>query len=110
MQNKRIKYTEIALIILVWLVLLFTPILFRDDIYSPIRRSVVMQLQIVIPLLAVFIINRFVLVPLLLFRGKQVFFIIGVLGLIILFTAGSYIYDKKFKNVPPPEVPQITEQ
>jgi two-component sensor histidine kinase len=109
MQNKRIRYTEMALIILVWLVLLFTPILFRDDIYSPIRRSVVMQLQIVIPLLAVFIINRFVLVPRLLFRGKQFFFIIAVIGLIILFTAGSYIYDKKFKNVPPPEVPQITE-
>jgi hypothetical protein len=110
MQNKRIKYTEIALIILVWLVLLFTPILFRDDIYSPLRRSVVMQLQILIPLLAVFIINRFVLVPRLLFRGKQVSFIIGVLSLIILFTAGSYIYDKKLKDVPPPEVPQITEQ
>ncbi|HEY5469856.1 MAG TPA: histidine kinase [Bacteroidales bacterium] len=110
MHNKRIKYTEIVLIIFVWLVLLFTPILFREDIYSPIRRSVVMQLQILIPLLVVFLINRFILVPRLLFMGKQVSFILSVFGLIILFTAGSYLYDIKFKNVPPPEVPPVAEQ
>ena len=110
MQNKRIKYTEIVLIVFVWLVLLFTPILFREDIYSPIRRSVLLQLQILIPLLVVFLINRFILVPRLLFTGKQGLFIFSVLGVIILFTAGSYIYDTKLKNVPPPEVPQVAEQ
>lgn len=110
MQNKRIKYTEIILIIFVWLVLLFTPILFREDIYSPIRRSVLMQLQILTPLLVVFLINRFFLVPRLLFKGKQFFFITSVLGLIILFTAGSYIYDTKIKNIPPPEFPQVSDQ
>jgi len=110
MQNKRMKYTEIILIILVWLVLLFTPILFREDIYSPIRRSVLLQLQILIPLLVVFLINRFFLVPRLLFRGKQASFIISVVGIIVLFTAGSYVYDTKIKNIPPPEVPQLTEE
>jgi hypothetical protein len=104
------KYTEIVLIVLVWLVLLFTPILFREDIYSPIRRSVLLQLQILIPLLAVFLINRFLLVPRLLFKGKQVSFIIIVVGTIVLFTAGSYVYDTKIKNVPPPEVPQVNEE
>ena len=104
------KYTEIILIILVWLVLLFTPILFREDIYSPIRRSVLLQLQILIPLLVVFLINRFFLVPRLLFRGKQASFIISVVGIIVLFTAGSYVYDTKIKNIPPPEVPQLTEE
>ena len=104
------KYTEIVLIILVWLVLLFTPILFREDIYSPVQRSVVSQLQILIPLLVVFLINRFFLVPRLLFRGKQVSYIIMVVGTIILFTAGSYVYDTEIKNVPPPEVPQVSEE
>jgi len=110
MHNKRLKYSEIILIIFVWLVLLFTPILFREDIYSPIRRSVLMQIQILVPLLVVFFINRFILVPRLLFMGKQVFFIVSVLGIIILFTAGSYIYDTKIKSVPPPEVPQVNDQ
>ena len=110
MHNRKIKYTEIILITFVWLVLLFTPILFREDIYSPLRRTVIIQLEILIPLLVLFLINRFILVPRLLFKGKQVLFIVTVLGLVILFTAGSYIYDVKLKNVPPPEVPQIEEQ
>ena len=110
MHNKRIKYSEIALIIFVWMVLLFTPILFREDIYGPVRRIVVLQLQILIPLLILFLINRFILVPRLLFRGKQILFITSVLVLIFLFTTGSYIYDTKIKSTPPPEVPRIEGQ
>ena len=68
-----------------------------------------MQLQILIPLLIVFLINRFFLVPRLLFTGKQFQFFVSVFGLIIFFTAGSYIYDTKLKSVPPPEVPQTEE-
>lgn len=101
MQNKKIKYSEIILIIFVWMVLMFTPILFREDIYSPLRRSVMIQLQILIPLVIVFLINRFLLVPGLLFKGKQFIYLVSVLGTIILFTAGSYIYDKKIKTIPP---------
>src|SRR5512135_800235 len=98
MHTKRIKYSELALIIFVWLVLLFTPILFREDIYGPVRRIVVLQLQILIPLLILFLINRFILVPRLLFRGKQILFITSVFVLISLFTTGSYIYDTKIKS------------
>jgi two-component sensor histidine kinase len=110
MQSKKIKYSGIALIIFVWLVLLFTPILFREDIYSPIRKSVIVQLQIIIPLLILFFINRFLLVPKLLFRGKPFRFIISVLGIIVLFTWGSYFYDTKIKNFPPAEPPQVGDQ
>jgi two-component sensor histidine kinase len=110
MQNKKIKYSEIVIITFVWLVLLFTPILFREDIYSPIRRSVIIQLQILIPLSVLFLINRFILVPRLLFRGKQIFFIVSVLGIIIIFTVGSYIYDTYIKNSPPPGSLQVEDQ
>lgn len=102
-QSIKLKYTEIGLVILVWVVLLFAPILFREDIYSPIRRSVIIQMQTIIPLLILFLINRFILVPKLLFKGNQLFFIVSVLGLIILFTAGSFIYDTKIKIIPPSE-------
>jgi hypothetical protein len=98
MQRKKIKYNEIALIIFVWMVLLFTPILFREDIYSPLKRSVLVQLQILIPLIILFVVNRFILVPRLLFRGKQFTFLALVLGIILFFTVGSYFYDVKIKN------------
>jgi two-component sensor histidine kinase len=110
MHNKKIKYSEIALIIFVWLVLMFTPILFREDIYSPIKRSVIVQIQILIPLILLFLINRFILVPKLLFKGKQVLFIVSVLGIIIFFTIGSYIYDTKIKNTPPADPAQVEGQ
>ncbi len=104
--NKRIVYTEIGLVAFVWMVLVLTPILFREDIYSPIMRSVIVQLEITIPLLVVFLINRFILVPKLLFKGKQTLFIVSVLGVILLFTFGSFIYDKmEVKSKPPSVLP-----
>jgi hypothetical protein len=108
--NKKIKYTEIILIIFVWLVLLFTPILFREDIYSPIRRSVIIQLQTLIPLLFVFLVNRFFLVPIFLFKGKQLIYLVSILGIIILFTAGSFVYYNKVKSIAPAEALQIEGQ
>ena len=110
MPTKKIKYAEVLLIVFVWVVLFVTPILFREDIYSPLRRSVIIQIQIIIPLLLLFIINRFILVPFLLFKGKYILFIFLVLGLIILFTTGSYFYDTKIKTAPPPETPQTENQ
>jgi hypothetical protein len=110
MKSKKIKYSEIALVIFVWLVLLFTPILFREDIYSPIRWSIIVQIKIIIPLIVLFLINRFLLVPKLLFRGKQILFIISVLGIIVLFTLGSYYYNTTDREIPPAEPPLTSDQ
>jgi two-component sensor histidine kinase len=107
MRNLKIKYTEIILITFVWLVILFTPILFRENIYSPVKRDVLNQLQIFIPLFILFLVNRFILVPRLLFSGKQMIYLLSVLGLIILFTAGSYIFDTSLRKIPPPVAIQI---
>ena len=109
-QNKKIKYTEIALITFVWLVIFITPILFREDIYSPIRRSVIIQLEILIPLLLLFLINRFFLVPRLLFKGKPVIFIFSVLGVIVLFTIGSFFYNSTVIKSQPPDMSQVEKQ
>jgi len=100
-QNKKIKRTEIVLVAFVWLVLLITPILFREDIYSPIDRIVSSQLMIILPLFLLFLINRFVFVPKFLFKGKIIHFLVSVLGIIIIFMIGSYIYDTKIKPPPP---------
>ena len=107
--NKKIRYSEIVLLVFVWLVLVITPILFREDIYNPVRRSVILQLEILIPLLLLFLINRFILVPRLLFKGKQVLFIISVLAIIGFFTAGCYVYDENIKS-PTLEEPQSDKQ
>ena len=101
-RNKTILFTEIALVVFVWLVLLITPILFREDNNNPLWRSVVNQLEILIPLSVLFLINRFVLVPGFLFRGKIKLYILSLLGIILILTLGSYFYDVNKINSPKP--------
>lgn len=102
MHNKKIKYTEVILITFVWLVILFTPILFRENIYISVQAALWNQMQTLVPLILLFAINRFILVPVLLFRGKQLIYVTSVLLIIILFTAGSFFYDTTLKKIPPP--------
>jgi hypothetical protein len=97
-----IKYAEIVLVIFVWGVLIATPILFREDYVNPVSRSIMNQLEILVPLSVVFLINRFVFVPYLLFKGKWVLFMFMVFGLIIVLTIGSALYDSKVRRPGPP--------
>ncbi len=105
-----IKHIEIALIIFVWLVLIITPILFREDIYSPVKRSVIIQLEILIPLSLLFVLNHFVFVPKFLFKGKVLLFFISICGIIILFTVASFIYDVSIRPEPPPDILKADKQ
>jgi len=100
-RSRTIKYAELALVIFVWMVLLMTPVLFREDNNKPVMASVLNQLEILFPLSVLFLVNRFVFVPGLLFSGKPVLFILSVLGVILLLAVGSYIYDTKIKQYPP---------
>ena len=99
MRNINLKYTELALICFVWVVLFVTPVLFRED---PVKRSISNQLEILIPVLFTFLVNRFLLVPFFLFRGKQAKYIASVLGLIAVITFGSYLYDNHWDLFSPP--------
>jgi len=101
-RKTQIKFTEIALIGFVWLVLLLTPILFREDNNNTVWRSVSNQLEILVPLSVLFFVNRFVLVPRLLFRGRIKNYIVSLLGVILLLTLGSHLYDINNIKPPPP--------
>ena len=72
MDNRKIKFAEISLISLVWIVLLVTPILFREDTNNPVWKSINNQLEILIPVAVLFVLNRFIFVPFFLFRGRVV--------------------------------------
>ncbi len=109
-RNKKILFTEIALVILIWLVLLITPILFREDNNNPLWRSIANQLEILVPLSVLFLINRFILVPKLLFKRKPGLFIISVLGVILLLTLVSYAYDVNNNKTRPPKEIRADDQ
>ncbi len=109
MDKRKIKYAEISLISLVWIVLLVTPILFREDTNNPVWNSITNQLEILIPVAVLFVLNRYIFVPFVLFRGRFAVYIISILGLIFLFSLGSNYYDTKLNN-PNRNNRQINEQ
>ena len=122
MHNKKIKYAEIALITLVWIVLLAVPVLFREETDNSLWKSVSNQLEILIPVSLLFLVNRFVFVPYFLFQGKLSIFFISVSGALLLFSFGSYFYDTKIylptsnnqenvdRRIPPPRPNSDLEQ
>lgn len=85
----RLKTVEVLLLVLVWLVLIASPILFRADDISG-WRELISPIETMIPLFIIFLANRFVLVPGLLFRNKNLLYFISVFGLIAAFTLASY--------------------
>lgn len=91
-QRKILKYTEIVLVAFAWIVILLTPILFREDNNKPLIRSLLRQLEVLIPLMLLFLVNRFMLVPGLLFKRKAPVYMISVFGVIALLTLGIYFY------------------
>lgn len=100
-RSKTLRYAETALILFVWIVLLATPVLFREGNNIPVEKSVLNQLEILIPLTILLLINRLVLVPRLLFRRKPVGYVASVLGVILVLATGIYIYSTKIKKIPP---------
>ena len=107
-RKNQIKYTEVALIGFVWLVLILTPILFKEDNNNSLLRTVVNQLEILIPLLILFLVNRFILVSRLLFKGKIKVYIAFLLGVIFFLALGSHIYD--VNNIKPPPQKKTIQQ
>ena len=109
--QRKLQITEIVLITFVWLVLLSTPILFREENNNPVWKSVAKQLEILIPLSLLFLINRFSLVPRLLFRGKQIAYILSVLGAVLIIAVGLYFYHTNILREPnPPRNPLVELQ
>lgn len=91
--RKIIKIAEIFLIVFIWLVLLLTPVVFREENDKTIWQSMVKQLEILIPLSLLVAINRLYLIPRILFKGQPFRYLVYVLGIILLITVSSYLYD-----------------
>ena len=97
-QRKILKFLEIFLILFVWLVLLITPILFREDDNKPVWESLLKQLVTILPLTLIILLNRYVLVPKLFLKGRHLTFLLTMFGLIGFLTIGIYLFDFKDKQ------------
>lgn len=109
MQRRKIKYAEITLVSIVWIVLLVIPVLFREDNNNPVWRSINNQLEILIPVSILFLLNRFVFVPSFLFRAKLVVYILSVSSMILILSIGLNYYDTHI-NLPGNKQPAVNQR
>lgn len=91
MSNKKfsLKFIEIITLLVIWFVLIFAPVLFRQDEeinWQQLARS----MEIIVPLFIVFLINRLLLVPKFLFKDKNIHYLVSVALLILGLTVGTY--------------------
>jgi histidine kinase len=104
-KNKsNLKVAEVILIVLVWLVIIGSPLFMNDDNNFEWSR-LIRRGDVVIPLFLIFLINRFYLVPALLLKKKRGLYIGLVILLIALTTLGSFLItrpNKNKRNQPPP--------
>ncbi len=87
--SNRLRFAEVTLLVLVWIVLIAAPVLFRNEDLTG-WQDLMKPVKTLIPLFIIFLINRIILVPKLLFKKRSALFIISVIGLIAVFTIGSY--------------------
>lgn len=97
-----LKITEVLLISFVWIVMIAAPVLFNKQAGSAITwQMFIPPMDTIIPLFLIFLINRFILVPGLLFKKNSILYGITVAALIIICTLGSYIYNNQFNTYQP---------
>ncbi len=103
--KKRFKIIEILLIVFVWMVLLASPFMFHEEENFNWGR-IMKPMDVMIPLLIVFLINRFILVPQFLFKNKRLLYFLSVLSVIALISLGSFFQhqNKPNRQLPPPHL------
>lgn len=86
-KKKRLIPVEYFLLALVWIVLIASPVFFREDEISS-WQDFLGPLETIVPLFFIFLINRFILVPKLLLKKKSFLYLLSVAGVISAFTLG----------------------
>lgn len=97
MKLNKYKVIEIMLLVLVWILLIASPVFFNEnesfewgDFRGP--------LLTIIPLFFIFLINRFILVPKLFIKKKILHYLISVLGLVAIFSFTLNLYSQNIGN------------
>ncbi|NPD44054.1 MULTISPECIES: sensor histidine kinase [unclassified Lentimicrobium] len=94
-QNPIFRRTEIILITVMWLIMIFAPILFRNTTDSLTWEVALKPLDTLGLVFLLFLINRFFLVPKLLFKKKTIKYFASVIALIALVTIGFQFFLPK---------------
>ena len=99
-KNRSLIIYETILLVIVWIVLIVSPLFFRDDDFFE-WKVFIRSMETTGPLFLIFLLNRFILVPKLLFSNRIFHYMVGVVALIVLFTIGTAAVSKAFYESKP---------
>lgn len=103
MIKKQYKYYEVILIVLVWILLIASPVFFSDRENFE-WTDLTGHHHTIIPLFFIFLINRFILVPILLYQKKSFYYLISVGALVTLFSFGLFLFTNPQDRIPPQQM------
>lgn len=96
--NIRLKWFELSIIILFWVLLFASPLLMEQSTSGTDWKHVFKVWKEHSVLLVIFLANRFLLVPFILFRNRQVLYILSASFMISVAATGMYLYDKSTRS------------
>jgi hypothetical protein len=114
-----LKHTEPFLIIILWVLLLSIPFIFMPSDTGYQWNDVLKPMETFIPLFILFLINRYLLVPNLLLKRQNLWYLGAVILMIGLFSLGVFLMQARIhpndihppighlNHMPPPKIPPL---
>ncbi|MCG8306462.1 MAG: histidine kinase [Cytophagales bacterium] len=92
-QTRTLKHIEISIFVVIWLLVLLSPIMVRNEWELIMWRELKGHWIRMAPFMLLTLINHFVLVPYLLFRKKNLMYAIGIVAVVlVIFIAFTWIF------------------
>jgi len=102
LSNFKIGKVQILLSLVVWVLIFTMPVLFSDTLEGKNWDKIFKTWESYSIVFILFLINRFLLLPLLFFKGKRVLYFVSITSLIILFAIINFASHSRFKQRIPP--------
>jgi len=94
------KFQEPLIISIFWVLLFASPLVFGNSENGINWAHIIGVWKMFIPFLAVFLINRFILLPYLFFKEKRLYYYITTIVLLLVLSTGVHLYETEYKMGP----------
>jgi hypothetical protein len=98
MKHPILKYSETILMIIIWLLVILVPIAMFQEGGDLDWNKLFNNWKNILPFLILFLINHFFLIPLLLFKKKQIQYVFAAFGFLVLFSFLLFLNGNQNRN------------
>lgn len=104
-----LKYSEPLIVFTMWLLVFAAPLLIFQSNNQVVWSDVSRVWMGVLPLLLLFLVNHFLLIPFLFFRNNKALYFIAALGLVLVFSFSMYLMGQGNMDARPKPLPGMQQ-